>query len=85
MSKPDLTDEQRTALDHHGGILQGPSFVLLRTDVFQKLLGFHSDQELRQQLQIGFDQAADGQWRDWDPARIKNEGRRRLQQRSDAK
>ena len=48
------------------------------------LLVFDTDDELRRQQQIGFDQADRGQLVDWDPQRIKDEGRRRLRQRSDA-
>jgi len=84
MDTPALTDEQERALDEQGGIVEGASFVILRTDVFRELLGFDTDDELRRQLQIGFDQADRGQLVDWDPQRIKDEGRRRLRQRSDA-
>ena len=84
MNTPALTDDQQRALDEQGGIVEGESFVILRTDVFRELLGLDTDDELRRQLQIGFDQADRGQLVDWDPQRIKAEGRRRLRQRSDA-
>jgi hypothetical protein len=40
------------------------------------------DSRLAQELQIGFDQADRGEWVEWDPERIKAEGRRLLHQRS---
>ena len=42
------------------------------------------DDYLRRGLQIGFDQADQGQIVDWNPEKIKAEGRRKLQQQSQA-
>ena len=63
--------------------MEGSSFVIVSIDVFRDLLGFETDEALREQLQIGFDQADQGRFVDWDPEKIKAEGRRRLQQRSE--
>lgn len=84
MHQPDLTSEQLQALDANDGIVEGPSYVLMRTEVFRDMLGFDTDEELHRQLQIGFDQADRGQLVDWDPEKIKAEGRRRLRQQPDA-
>jgi hypothetical protein len=40
------------------------------------------DDYLRRELQVGFDQADRGEFVDWDPERLKAEGRERLQRRS---
>ena len=40
------------------------------------------DEDVRRELQIGFDQAARGESTVWDPEEVKTEGRRRLMQRS---
>ncbi|MBW3596481.1 MAG: hypothetical protein KY475_04305 [Planctomycetes bacterium] len=37
-----------------------------------------TDERLRRELQIAFDQADRGEWVVWDPEKIKQEGRRRL-------
>ncbi len=80
----DLTSEQQQALDQNDGIVVSGDVVFMRVDVFRDMLGFTSDEELRQQLHIGFDQADRGQLVDWDPEKVKAEGRRRLQQRTRA-
>ena len=40
------------------------------------------DDYLRRELQVGFDQADRGEFVEWDPERLKAEGRERLQRRS---
>ena len=42
------------------------------------------DEYLRRELQVGFDQVDQGQFVDWNPEKIKAEGRRILQQQSQA-
>ena len=42
------------------------------------------DDYLRRELQVGFDQADRGEFVDWDPDKIKAEGREILQRRSQA-
>ena len=61
MTNPELTKEQQQALDQNDGIVEGPSFVIMRTDVFRSMLGFGADEDLQRQLQVGFDQADRGQ------------------------
>jgi hypothetical protein len=78
-----LTTEQRAALDANDGIVDAGDVVFMRVDVFRDMLGFATDEELRQQLQVGFDQADRGQLVEWDAAKLKAEGRRRLQERSE--
>ena len=80
----DLTSDQQKALDENEGIVESGDIVFMRIDVFRDMLGFTLDDELRRQLQIGFDQADRGQLLDWDAEKIKTEGRRRLQQQSEA-
>lgn len=79
-----LTDEQRQALDLHDGIVECGDVLIMRMDRFREILGFDSDEELRRQLQIGFNQADSGQLVDWDPEKVKAAGRRRLQEESEA-
>jgi toxin ParE1/3/4 len=78
-----LTTEQQAALNANDGIVDAGDVVFMRVDVFRDMLGFATDEELRQQLQVGFDQADRGQLVEWDAAKLKAEGRRRLQQRSE--
>lgn len=61
---PKLTVEQ--ALDAHGCVLQGQSFVLMRTDVVLGFFGYHSKEELQRELQPAFDQADRGELEEWD-------------------
>ena len=82
--KSSITNEQQQALDQNDGIVETGDVVFMRIDVFRDMLGFTSDDELRQQLKIGFDQADRGQLVDWNPDKIKAEGRRRLQKQQDA-
>ena len=37
-----------------------------------------TEEQLRSELQVAFDQATRGEWVEWDPDKIKQEGRRRL-------
>ena len=62
---PDLTAEQQQALDAHGGLVQGQSFVLMRTDVVLSYFGYDSQDELRRDLQPAFDQADRGELQPW--------------------
>lgn len=75
-----ITTDQQQALDANGGIAESGDVVFMRMDVFRDMLGFSSDEELRALLRTGFDQADRGQWIEWNPDRVKAEGRRRLQQ-----
>ena len=49
--------------------------MLVSHDAFRQMV----DEGLRRQLQIGFDQADRGEFVDWDPDKIKAEGREILQ------
>lgn len=61
---PELTAEQQQALDAGDGIVSGPSFVLMRTDVVLDWFGF-SPAELRRRLQPGLDQIEQGEGAEW--------------------
>ncbi len=74
-----LTNEQKQALEQNDGIVEADNVIFMRVDLFRDLLGFTSDDELRQQLKIGFDQADRGQLVDWNPDKIKAQGRQRLE------
>ena len=63
---PELTAAQRQALDEAGGVVQGQSYVLMRTDVVLSYFGFESKEELRRELQPAFDQADRGELHEWD-------------------
>lgn len=65
MSTVELTEEQEQALGEHG-IVQGRAFVLMRPAAFRDLLGIGSDEELRRELQMAFDQADRGELAEWD-------------------
>ena len=54
--------------------------VVLPIDEARRVL----DERLRRELQVGFDQADRGEWVEWDPEKIKEEGRRRLASKSSA-
>jgi hypothetical protein len=62
---PKLTPEQEQALDACGGVLQGQTFVVMRTDVVLSFFGYDSQGELRRELQPAFDQADRGELHDW--------------------
>ncbi len=51
MNQPDLTQEQRQALDHNLGFIRGSSYVLMSIDVFRNTMGIDSDEELAASLQ----------------------------------
>jgi len=78
-----ITNEQKQALEQNGGIVEADNVILMRVDLFRDMLGITSDDELREQLKIGFDQADRGQLVDWNPDKIKAEGRRRLQKQNE--
>jgi hypothetical protein len=61
-----MTAEQEQALDAHGGVVHGPSFVLMRTDVVLRFFGYDSPEVLRRELQRAFDQADRGELAEWD-------------------
>lgn len=63
---PGLTAEQEHALDAHGGVVQGQSFVLMRTDVVLGFFGYESKEDLQRELQPAFDQADQGELAEWD-------------------
>ena len=63
---PDLTAEQEHALDAHGGVVQGQSFVLMRTDVVLGFFGYDSKEDLQRELQPAFDQADRSELAEWD-------------------
>jgi len=79
-----LTNEQKQALEQNDGIVEADNVIFMRVDLFRDMLGFTSDDELRQQLKIGFNQADRGQLVDWNPDKIKAEGRQRLQKQNEA-
>jgi hypothetical protein len=80
---PKITNEMRQALrDSEGQPVTVEDeetrriYVLVARDEFCRL----ADDELRRQLQIGFDQADRGESGSWNADEIKAEGRRRLSQ-----
>ena len=86
-AKVKKSDELQQALDQeHGapvylvGLDGEATHVLLSIDDARRMF----DDYLRRELQIGFDQADRGELVDWDPDRIKAEGREILKQRSQA-
>ncbi|MEQ8788501.1 MAG: hypothetical protein RIC55_19480 [Pirellulaceae bacterium] len=61
---PELTPEQQNALDANDGIVHGPSYVLMRTDVLFDWFGFTSD-ELRAKLAPAFEDVERGDVAEW--------------------
>lgn len=51
MSQPELTVEQREALNQNGGIVQGSSYVLISAEKYRELMGVETDKELAASLQ----------------------------------
>ena len=49
--KPELTDDQKVALDQRRGFVFGPSYVLMTTDLYREMMGVGTDEELRASLQ----------------------------------
>ena len=49
--QPELTSKQQRALDAHGGIVEGDSFVLMHKDVILDFFGYGSPQDLLRELQ----------------------------------
>ena len=82
---PKLTEEQRKALQQTPGRpvpveddRTHQLYFLVERDQMRQLL----DEQLRRELQIGFDEAKRGDVVEWDAEKIKAEGRKILQQRS---
>lgn len=82
---PKLTEEQRQALQQAPGRpvpveddRTHQVYFLVERDQLRRLL----DEQLRRELQIGFDEADRGDVVEWDPEKIKAQGREILQQRS---
>lgn len=63
---PELTAEQEQALDAHGGVVQGQSFVLMRPDVMLDFFGYDSKEELARELLPAFDQTDRSELAEWD-------------------
>ncbi|QDV48409.1 hypothetical protein [Gimesia fumaroli] len=61
---PNLTEEQQHALDEGEGVVQGASFILMRTDVVLDWFGY-SEEDLRRRLQPGLDQIETGDVAEW--------------------
>ena len=61
---PELTAEQQKALDAGNGVVQGSSFVLMRTEVVLDWFGYAKD-DLRRRLQTGLDQIESGDVEEW--------------------
>ena len=77
-----LTDAMREALGRNPeGAIEVEDELTQRRYVLLPKESLHAvaQKELMRELQIGFDQADAGQVVGWDPAEIKSEGRRRLQ------
>jgi hypothetical protein len=47
---PDLTDEQRQALEESKGFVRGPSYILMSTDMFRQTMGVTTDEEMSASL-----------------------------------
>ncbi len=61
---PNLSDELQHALNSGDGVVQGSSFVLMRTDVVLDWFGY-TEEELRRELQSGLDQIESGDVAEW--------------------
>ena len=86
-AKVKKSDELQQALDQeHGapvylvGLDGEATHVVLSIDDARRMF----DDYLRRELQIGFDQSDRGELVDWDPDKIKAEGREILKRRSQA-
>ncbi len=82
---PKLTEEQRLALrDSPGRPVPVEDdrthevYFLVERDQMRQLL----DEQLRRELQVGFDEADRGEVVEWDAEKIKAEGRKILEERS---
>lgn len=49
--RPELTDEQRRALEEGHGCILGTSYVLMSKDVFRQTMGIANDDELAASLE----------------------------------
>ena len=63
-SIPKLTTEQQQALDAGDGVVQGSSFVLMRTDVVLDWFGYTPEQ-LGSELDPAIEQADRGEVHEW--------------------
>ena len=86
-AKVKKSDELQQALDQGQGALVylvgldgEATHVVLSIDDARRMF----DDYLRRELQVGFEQADRGEFVDWDPDKIKAEGREILQRRSQA-
>ena len=61
---PELTEAQQQDLDGGNGVVQGSSFVLMRTDVVLDWFGYAKD-EVRSALQPALEQVANGDVAEW--------------------
>lgn len=50
MDQPELTVDQRQALDENRGFVQGSSFVLMSIDLYRDMMGVGSDAALQESL-----------------------------------
>lgn len=62
---PPLTTAQENALNAADGVLQGDSYVLLRSDALFRWFGYDSPDQLRKELQPAFDAADRGELAEW--------------------
>ncbi len=49
--KPELTHDQKQALNQGHGFVSGPSYVLMTTDMYREMMGVGSDEEMNASLQ----------------------------------
>lgn len=50
MSEPELTHQQREALDRNEGFVRGESYVLMSIDRYREVMGVGRDEELAESL-----------------------------------
>jgi hypothetical protein len=61
---PELTQQQQEALDANDGFVQGPSYVLMRTEVLLDWFGLTPD-ELREKLSLAHEDVERGDVAEW--------------------
>ena len=49
--KPELTHNQKQALDQGHGFVTGPSYVLMTIELYREMMGVGSDEEMNASLQ----------------------------------
>lgn len=49
--KPELTQDQKVALDQGRGFVCGPSYVLMTIDLYREMMGVGTDEEMGASLQ----------------------------------